>query len=470
MPITINKTLPKEWKDNVTYEKGDLVSYAYIIYKCQQTSLNNRPDISKEYWKPLDIYIKDATVMDHGQYSGDEEFWQRDQIYIDSNGFVYLNNENTGINVRGPEGHLSLDFESLTPEQIEQLRGPQGVQGPEGPQGIQGPEGPMGQVALTPEQVAALKGDDGKSTYQIWLEQGYTGTEADFLNWIRKEAVKLDTELSRTSKNGIENQAITKAFQDYKNNISEEVRLLAARVEELENRLNYTNNGTDYQFRFGVTNEGKYGYILTGTETIIPFDNSNTDVLMSGGVPVTASMFNINEAENGYTKMTTHHPDTDDITIVSNQPEILTFDEMFDAYVYIYKDGIIYNADYDLGLYSMNFDYQNPTTPTNLTSKGLEVGEGVIFNPLNVSNTAIHFSIVVEPINTGDTINYQIGKFTDEAAELPSLITTGAYRTGYTNGSLTERTTIRYTLRPNEGLYFGSTSICEYKIIEIYVD
>lgn len=58
---------------------------------------------------------------------------------------------------RGPKGDKgdkgddgSIVFEELTPEQKEELRGPQGIQGemgpqgPEGPQGEPGPEGPAG--------------------------------------------------------------------------------------------------------------------------------------------------------------------------------------------------------------------------------------------------------------------------------------------------------------------------------------
>ena len=49
MAITVNNTLPNDWNENNTYHEGDLVVYAYIIYRCTQTSTNNRPDISKDY-------------------------------------------------------------------------------------------------------------------------------------------------------------------------------------------------------------------------------------------------------------------------------------------------------------------------------------------------------------------------------------------------------------------------------------
>lgn len=38
---------------------------------------------------------------------------------------------------------------------------------------------------FTAEQLAALKGEDGQSAYQIWLAEGNTGTETDFLNYLK---------------------------------------------------------------------------------------------------------------------------------------------------------------------------------------------------------------------------------------------------------------------------------------------
>ena len=49
-----------------------------------------------------------------------------------------------------------------------------GVQGPPGAQGPQGPQGPAGANGTI--------GVDGKSAYEIWLEEGNTGTEQDFLD------------------------------------------------------------------------------------------------------------------------------------------------------------------------------------------------------------------------------------------------------------------------------------------------
>jgi hypothetical protein len=54
---------------------------------------------------------------------------------------------------------------------VNGVQGPPGAQGPQGIQGIQGPAGANGTIGV-----------DGKSAYEIWLEEGNTGTEQDFLD------------------------------------------------------------------------------------------------------------------------------------------------------------------------------------------------------------------------------------------------------------------------------------------------
>jgi hypothetical protein len=54
---------------------------------------------------------------------------------------------------------------------VNGTQGPPGAQGPQGIQGIQGPAGSNGTIGV-----------DGKSAYEIWLEEGNSGTEQDFLD------------------------------------------------------------------------------------------------------------------------------------------------------------------------------------------------------------------------------------------------------------------------------------------------
>lgn len=67
------------------------------------------------------------------------------------------------LKVEGNEGKTQDDF-------FEAIKGEKGDQGEQGPQGIQGEVGPKGD-----------KGEKGDSTYQVWLDQGNEGTEAEFL-------------------------------------------------------------------------------------------------------------------------------------------------------------------------------------------------------------------------------------------------------------------------------------------------
>ena len=60
--------------------------------------------------------------------------------------------------------------------------GPQGLQGEQGIQGIQGPQGEQGSQGET--------GATGKSAYEIWLDEGFEGTELDFLTWLKGEPEK----------------------------------------------------------------------------------------------------------------------------------------------------------------------------------------------------------------------------------------------------------------------------------------
>lgn len=63
------------------------------------------------------------------------------------------------------------------------LRGATGAQGPQGIQGVAGPAGSTGTAGTN--GVNGQDGQDGLSAYQIWLNAGNTGTEAQFLTALR---------------------------------------------------------------------------------------------------------------------------------------------------------------------------------------------------------------------------------------------------------------------------------------------
>lgn len=476
MPTTINNTLPNDWDSSTTYHLGDLVSYAGIIYKCLQTCTNKNPAAYSDYWSPLAIYIKDSTVMPHGDYSGDESFWERDQIYIDNNGWVYINNENTGINVQGKSA-ISVSFDELTPAQRESIRGPRGFTGPQGATGAQGPQGPMGEVVLTPEQIEALTGPQGKSAYQSWLDTGHTGSESDFVAWLRSGIIKLDTAMSTTSTNGVQNKVITNAFENYKIGVNEILQQFANRIADLENRLKAEYNSEEHNFIFGITSEGKYGYKLSDTSAVIPFDNSSDDDVMAttfaeinNGIaafefasnnmyaaptlmdkpPVTAASLD-NDASNSTGE--------DDSILYGSNVLIQDFEDGFNAIYYIFKNNKFVNFSLAYNLYHMS---------ETLISANTENIEGIWFNPNTIGLEANEICFEVEPIVAGTTISYEIGNFTDDRASLPSLVN-GTYRQSYDRGTFNSSTIITRNILPTQGAYFATTSGGSYKITRIYL-
>lgn len=72
--------------------------------------------------------------------------------------------------------------------------GPQGEKGDTGATGAQGPKGDKGETGATGPQgdkgdtgATGATGATGKSAYQSWLDQGHTGTEADFIASLKGE-------------------------------------------------------------------------------------------------------------------------------------------------------------------------------------------------------------------------------------------------------------------------------------------
>lgn len=309
MSTTINSTLPAEWSSTIVYNKDDTCYIGGIAYESLVDNNSNFvPPYNPGAWRALDIYTKDTTVMDNG-FSGEANMWERDQFRVDQSGWVYINNENTGINVKG-----AVQFSDLTPTQIEQLRGPegpQGLKGDKGDPGIQGPQGPEGSVSwdetLTPAHAAELKGEEGKSAYQSWLDQGHTGSEADFVVWMRDQAITVDQELNNTSINPVQNQAIYKTLFNQLSTYAAQIEDLQQRVATLESNLCTTviENNTTYivPFKFGITTEGDYGYYKRNSSIITPF-NAISDRNLQTSLMIENNQMNFN-AENvsGYSSL-----------------------------------------------------------------------------------------------------------------------------------------------------------------------
>ena len=83
---------------------------------------------------------------------------------------------------QGPQGPIGPKGDKGDPGS----QGPQGIQGPIGKTGPTGLQGPKGETGATGSQgPVGPKGDTGKSAYQVWLEAGHSGSENDFINFLK---------------------------------------------------------------------------------------------------------------------------------------------------------------------------------------------------------------------------------------------------------------------------------------------
>jgi hypothetical protein len=73
------------------------------------------------YFSPGNTIENSTMDKDPNNTGPTTDFWTNFPISIDINGDIYYYNENTGINVRGPQGISVIKFDELTPEQIERI-------------------------------------------------------------------------------------------------------------------------------------------------------------------------------------------------------------------------------------------------------------------------------------------------------------------------------------------------------------
>ena len=143
----------------------------YDIYDIPGDTVETRPGSPNEteanMYFPLSTTPKSTMDQDPNNTGPTNDFWTEFPLSIDINGFIFYNNENTGINVRGPVGATSIHFEDLTEEQRESLKGKDGIDGTDGRNGEDG-----------------VDGVNGKSAYELWLDEGHTGELDDFYQYI----------------------------------------------------------------------------------------------------------------------------------------------------------------------------------------------------------------------------------------------------------------------------------------------
>ena len=92
-----------------------------------------------------------------------------------------------------------------------------------GEPGEKGADGTMSFEDLTDEQKDSLKGTNGKSAYEIWLDEGNTGTEEDFLESLKGDGadIELDDTPTEDSENAVKSGGVFNALKNKQDIISD---------------------------------------------------------------------------------------------------------------------------------------------------------------------------------------------------------------------------------------------------------
>ena len=137
-----------------------------------------------------------------------------------SNGNTYVCKKDNPDNVEPVDGSNDDPYWQILA--LRGATGPQGIQGeqgPEGPQGIQGEKGDPGEQG--PEGPQGIRGETGKSAYQIACDNGFDGTEEEWLESLKSTTeggsgtnITVDDTMSDSSTNPVQNAVVKKYIDD----------------------------------------------------------------------------------------------------------------------------------------------------------------------------------------------------------------------------------------------------------------
>ena len=160
-----NNNATNNW-DNQNIDRDDnmfINTDNYDVYNSQGVpeALPGTPDIDESGhlvipsnpWISPGVIENSTMDKDPNNTGPMTDFWSSFPLTIDINGNIFYYDENTGVNLRGPEGAPTyVRWEDLTPEQIQFLKG---ADGQDGARGIDGNDG--------------ADGADGLDAYHAWL-------------------------------------------------------------------------------------------------------------------------------------------------------------------------------------------------------------------------------------------------------------------------------------------------------------
>lgn len=150
-----------------------------------ENAINFRGDQGYKGWSPVYIIeeISDSVYIKIIDWTGGEGEKPTTTGYLSSTGVVELSDQ--AIDIRGYDGLSAYDvatrngFVGDESEWLASLKGEKGDQGIQGEQGIQGVQGEQGIQGETGQK--GDTGDAGLSAYDIALQEGFIGTEAEWL-------------------------------------------------------------------------------------------------------------------------------------------------------------------------------------------------------------------------------------------------------------------------------------------------
>ncbi len=187
----------------------DIVEQSLLNIAIRYKEFSSNPDVAESDLKGFDEQLND--IMDrYNKLKGLQSTYTAEELTIKLNEFQVLYDDlvlkiNSGF-FKGADGK-SLTFDMLTLEQKESLKGQNGLSAYElaSQNGFQGTEAEYleslkGQDGkdltfeiLTPEQKESLKGQNGLSAYELASQNGFQGTEAEYLESLKGQDAEVLT-------------------------------------------------------------------------------------------------------------------------------------------------------------------------------------------------------------------------------------------------------------------------------------